>query len=109
VTVVRDMDALKAADTQALWIDAACLDRADGGWLAALEGVPIAVIGYGDGLYAFAERLGFPIEVPAGASGDSNKKGFCVWLRRADGQSMHGFSALSVQAVLDACAQMAEA
>jgi hypothetical protein len=106
VAVVHDMGTLKTTDAPQVWIDKACLDIADREWLLSLNGVPIVVVGHGDGLYAFAERLDFPVEMPAGASGDPDKEGFCVWLQRVDGASMRGFTELTVDAILDACGQM---
>jgi hypothetical protein len=109
------MAALEAAGAPQVWIDMACLDMTDTDWLLSLSGVPIAVIGYGDSLYAFAEWLSFPIEMPAGMATDPDEPGFCVWLQTADkhgevtGQSMRSFDELTAEAVLAACGQMGPA
>lgn len=106
IATVRSMDALKAAETPQVWIDAACIAQADRDWLLSLNDVPIAVVGYGDGLYAFAERLDFPVEMPAGTVTDPDKPGFCVWMQTENGdrQRIRSFEqALAVTGILDAC------
>jgi len=114
VLVVHDMDAVKTAGAKEVWIDKACLDTADGDWLLSLSGVPVVAAGYGDGLYAFGERLSFPIEMPEGAVADPEKAGFCVWLKTTDAQghtncSMRGGEELTVRALSDMCKQMTAA
>lgn len=111
VSVVRSMSELKVAKAPQLWIDAAYLDDADRDWLLSLNGVPIVVAGHGDGLYAFAERLDFPIEMPAGTKTDPYKRGFCVWLQMMDergfgSQSIRSGDELTVQAILDTCEKL---
>ena len=111
VAVVRSMHELEAADAPQVWIDAAFLDDTDKDWLLSLSGVPIAVVGCGDGLYVFAEQLGFPIEMPAGAKTDPYKRGYCVWMQTLDArgfgsQSIRSGEELSVQAVLDMCEKL---
>ncbi len=111
VAVVRSMRELKAAEVPQVWIDAAYLDEADKDWLLSLNGVPIVVAGHGDGLYAFAERLDFSIEMPAGTKTDAYKRGFCVWLqvlneRGFGSQSIRSGDELTVQAILDTCEKL---
>ncbi len=111
VAVVRSMRELKAAEAPQVWIDAAFLDDADKDWLLSLSGVPIAVTGCGDGLYVFAERLGFPIEMSAGTKTDPYKRGCCVWLQNLDArgfgsQSIRSGEELTVRAVLDMCEKL---
>ena len=80
IAVVHTMQEVKqaAANGTPVWVDRAAADDADAAWLRALES-PVAVLGCGDGLYAFASLLGFPIEVPEGAQMDEEAQGFCVW------------------------------
>ncbi len=111
VSVVRNMHELKTAEAPQVWIDAAYLDDADKDWLLTLNGIPVVVTGHGDGLYAFAERLGFPIEMPAGTKTDPYKRGYCVWLQTLDergfgSQSIRSGDKLSVQAILDTCEKL---
>lgn len=111
VAVVRSMRELKAADAPQVWIDAAYLDDADKDWLLSLNGVPIVVAGCGDGMYTFAERLGFPIEMPAGTKTDPYKRGYCVWMQALDergfgSQSIRSGEELTAQAILDTCEKL---
>lgn len=111
VAVVRGMRELKAVDAPQVWIDAAYLDDADKDWLLSLNGVSIVVTGCGDGMYTFAERLGFPIEMPAGTKTDPYKRGYCVWLQTLDergfgSQSIRSGEELTAQAILDTCKKL---
>ena len=108
VAVVQTMDALRAADPPQVWIDAARAGMADKDWLLSLNGVPVVIIGYGDSLYAFAEMMGFPIEIPFGTVTYPDKPGFCIWLQQMDergfgSQTMREGEELTVTAILDAC------
>jgi hypothetical protein len=111
ISVVHSMRELKAANAPQVWIDAEYLDDTDRDWLLSLNGVPVVVVGHGDGLYAFAERLRFPIEMPAGTHVDQYKKGYCVWTQMLDergfgSQSIRSGEELTVQAILDTSAKL---
>jgi hypothetical protein len=111
VVVVRTMDLLRAADSPQVWIDAACVGLADKDWLLSQNGVPVVIIGYGDSLYAFAELMGFPIEMPYGTVTYPDKPGFCIWLqtmyeRGFGSQTMREGEELTAQAIRDACAML---
>lgn len=80
IAVVHTMQEVKqaAANGAAVWVDREAADNVDKKWLSAHE-EPIAVVGNGDSLYAFASLLDFPIEIPDGAEMDADAPGFCVW------------------------------
>ncbi len=80
VMVVYSMKEVEqaAANGAAVWVDRGAADNADSVWLCARQS-PVAVLGIGDGLYAFTSLLDFPIEVPEGVQMDADAPGFCVW------------------------------